>query len=105
MVSIFFPSLAGQATCCFVGRAGERDSSWVVGEAGVFSCIAGDKGVLGIGEAEGCLLPDSTDDESVSGRGGPYGWSLPDCCGEGKVSEVETAAVNSLSAWSCRVAK
>ena len=69
-----------------------------MGEAGVLSCIAGDEGVLGMVEAEGCLLPESTDDESVSGRGKPDGWSLPNCCGEEKVSEVETAAVNSLSA-------
>ena len=85
------------------GVVGERDASWVMDEAGVFCCIAGDEGVLGMGEAEGCLLPDSTDDERVSVKGESDGWSLPDCCGEGKVSEVETTAVNSLSAWGCRV--
>ena len=85
------------------GVVGERDTSWVMDEAGVFCCIAGDEGVLGMGEAEGCLLPDSTDDERVSVKGESDGWSLPDCCGEGKVSEVETTAVN-LSAWCCRVA-
>ena len=54
--------------------AGERDSSWVVGERGVFSCIADDEGVLCMGKGEGCLLPDSTDDEYESGRKEPDGW-------------------------------
>ena len=57
-------------------------SSWAtqVPFLSVGAVCSGKEGVSGKGESEGCLQPDDTGDEGVSGRHKTAeGWSPPDC--------------------------